>query len=115
MTDKQFKAFLEENHKSTSLAIDKSVNGKLVELKRIIEEGQMRQDLAMSSHIANHMIMDAKMETFISRTEPYVLSWEGALRTGKNIGYLASFLIAVGGAWLIIKSSLISVLISALK
>jgi hypothetical protein len=55
-------------------------------------------------YIRNHAQSQEKMNTFIERAEPYIASWEGATRTGKNVIGAGSLVITAGGAWMVIRN-----------
>lgn len=86
MTPEQLQVFLEDNRKSTAEAIRLTVNGKIDDMKKTHE-----QDM--------------------KRMMPIILAYEGAERrledaktSGKAILWVAGFITALGGAWLVLKT-----------
>lgn len=108
MSPEQFEKFLADNRQSTSEAIEKTVNGKINRLTTLVTEGLEKQDSKMAKHINDHALMDSRIEGFIERSDPYISSWESAIKTGDNLKWLALFIASIGGAYLVLKNGLIN-------
>lgn len=92
MDSQQFQLFLEDNRKSTADAIAVTVNGKIDTLKSMI-----------ISHNDAHEKDMKRMMPIIEAYEEAERRVEDAKRGGKAILWTATFITAVGGAWLVLR------------
>ena len=103
MTPEQFQQFLEANEKSTAVAIEKTVNGKIKAIHAILEKQNEKID---SFH--------TKVEKHIGIVEPYITGVQTVSRVGavsaKALMWFGGFVLTVGGAYVLIKTELTELL-----
>ncbi len=88
MNPEQFKIFLERNEKSTAEVIERTVNGKINNLTKLVEE-----------HNAKHEDDMKEVRSHIAEVRPYLDSARGVKFLGETGKWIASTIVVVAAAW----------------
>lgn len=95
MTPEQFSQFLESNKKATAEAIEITVNGKIRNLTKLVEEHNTK-------HEADYRVVKEHIEA----TRPIIEAYKGFNTAGNLVKWVAGVGTAVGVLWIMIKGLL---------